>query len=95
MAVERLTLLYDKWHSIMSSITKKKVKGITYVYEQTATYNAEKTDSQKTSFNREAGRDNRQNYPGQKKHEVTITETVIYEAPKEKIKATSKKPDKY
>ena len=80
----------------MSSIIKRKIKGITYVYEQTSHYDSEKKRSvMKQVLIGKLDETTGEIVPTRKKHEITKTETIIYEAPKEKIKAHSKKADKY
>lgn len=80
----------------MSSIIKRKIKGTTYVYEQTKTYNPEKKQSTtKQILIGKLDETTGEIIPTRKKHEITTTEITIYEAPKEEIKATSKKSDKY
>ena len=80
----------------MSSIIKRKIKGITYVYEQTKTYDPEKKQSTtKQTLIGKLDETTGEIIPTRKKHEITTTEITIYEAPKEKIKANSKKSDKY
>ena len=80
----------------MSSIIKRKIKGITYVYEQTSHYDSEKKRSvMKQVLIGKLDETTGEIVPTRKKHEITKTETIIYEAPKEKIKAHSKKSDKY